>query len=204
MVMQAAADQGHLVIWLMLLFASAGVFHHAGIKIPFFAFFAHDSGIRCKEAPMNMLVAMGLSASLCVFIGCLPGPLYSLLPYAVDYQPYTSTHVLLQLQLLFFSALAFIFLKLSGIYPPELRSVNLDADWVYRRMFSATVRTVVRAVEPLKDQLLGGSRMLVAWMINELHRHHNPQGIWGRTWLTGRSVLMAVVVLGAFLLFYYY
>ena len=147
---------------------------------------------------------MGLSASLCVFIGCLPGPLYSLLPYAVDYQPYTSTHVPLQLQLLFFSALAFIFLKLSGIYPPELRSVNLDADWVYRRMFSATVRTVVRAVEPLKDQLLGGSRMLVAWMISELHRHHNPQGIWGRTWLTGRSVLMAVVVLGAFLLFYYY
>ncbi|HCF72277.1 MAG TPA: Na(+)/H(+) antiporter subunit D, partial [Gammaproteobacteria bacterium] len=204
MVMQAAADQGHLVIWLMLLFASAGVFHHAGIKIPFFAFFAHDSGIRCKEAPMNMLVAMGLSASLCVFIGCLPGPLYSLLPYAVDYQPYTSTHVLLQLQLLFFSALAFIFLKLSGIYPPELRSVNLDVDWVYRRMFPATVRTVVRAVKPLKDQLLGGGRMLVTWMISELQRHHNPQGIWGRTWLTGRSVLMAVVVLGAFLLFYYY
>ena len=204
MVMQAAADQGHLVIWLMLLFASAGVFHHAGIKIPFFAFFAHDSGIRCKEAPMNMLVAMGLSALLCVLIGCLPGPLYSLLPYAVDYQPYTSTHVLLQLQLLFFSALAFTFLKLSGIYPPELRSVNLDADWVYRRMFPATVRTVVRVVEPLKEQVFRGGRMLAAWMISELQRHHDPQGLWGRTWLTGRSVLMVVIVLAVFLLFYYY
>ena len=27
-------------VWLALLFASAGVFHHAGIKIPYFAFFA--------------------------------------------------------------------------------------------------------------------------------------------------------------------
>ncbi len=46
-----------------LLFASAGVFHHAGIKIPFFAFFHHDSGIRCKEAPRSMIVAMVLAAA---------------------------------------------------------------------------------------------------------------------------------------------
>ena len=59
MIMQAAANEGHLAIWLMVLFASAGVFHHAGIKIPFFAFFSHDSGIRCEEAPRNMLWAMG-------------------------------------------------------------------------------------------------------------------------------------------------
>ena len=51
MIMAAAAEQGHSAVWLVLLFASAGVFHHAGIKIPYFAFFAHDSGIRCKEAP---------------------------------------------------------------------------------------------------------------------------------------------------------
>jgi multicomponent Na+:H+ antiporter subunit D len=60
------ARNGHMMIWLCLLFASAGVFHHAGIKIPFFAFFAHDSGKRPKEAPLNMLIAMG-SLPLCVF-----------------------------------------------------------------------------------------------------------------------------------------
>ncbi len=43
MVVAAAIQEGHTVVWLALLFASAGVFHHAGIKIPFFAFFAHDS-----------------------------------------------------------------------------------------------------------------------------------------------------------------
>ena len=195
MVMQAAADQGHVVIWLLLLFASAGVFHHAGIKIPFFAFFSHDSGIRCQEAPKNMLVAMGLSAFLCILIGCLPGPLYSILPYAVDYQPYTATHVLLQLQLLFFSALAFTFLKLQGIYPPELRSVNLDVDWLYRKLLPATVRKIVRVVEPIRDRIYRGSKILISSTISAVKRYHDPQGMWGRTWETGNSVLLTVLIL---------
>jgi multicomponent Na+:H+ antiporter subunit D len=133
MVMEAAALGDMRLIWFLLLFASAGVFHHAGIKIPFFAFFSHDSGIRCKEAPLHMLLAMGLAAVLCLWIGTFPGTLYGLLPYTVQYEPYTATHVISQTQLLFFSALAFTLLLLSGIYPAEIRAVNLDADWVYRK-----------------------------------------------------------------------
>ena len=133
MVMDAAAG-GHMrIIWFILLFASAGVFHHAGIKIPYFAFFSHDSGMRPKEAPIHMLLAMGIAALLCIFIGSFPGFLYSLLPYPVEYVPYTAPHVVGQTQLLFFSALAFTLLLLSGIYPAEVRCVNLDADWFYRK-----------------------------------------------------------------------
>jgi len=133
MVMDAAAG-GHMrVIWFILLFASAGVFHHAGIKIPYFAFFSHVSGMRPKEAPVHMLLAMGIAAFLSVFIGTFPGALYSLLPYPVEYVPYTAPHVVGQTQLLFFSALAFTLLLLSGIYPAEMRCINLDADWIYRR-----------------------------------------------------------------------
>ncbi|MFH1479667.1 MAG: Na(+)/H(+) antiporter subunit D [Pseudomonadota bacterium] len=134
MVMDAAGS-GHMQgIWFILLFASAGVFHHAGIKIPYFAFFSHDSGMRPKEAPWNMLLAMGIAAFLCIFIGSYPKPLYSLLPYTdVIYHPYTAPHILGQTQLLFFSALAFTLLLLSGIYPGEMRCVNLDADWIYRK-----------------------------------------------------------------------
>jgi len=133
MVMEAAAHDHMTVLWLILLFASAGVFHHAGIKIPFFAFFSHDAGHRVKEAPLNMLVAMGITAFLCIFIGSYPAPLYSILPYAVDYQPYTASHVMAQTQLLFFSALAFTLLLMSGIYPAEVRAINVDADWFYRK-----------------------------------------------------------------------
>lgn len=137
LILSSTAYQGAWFVWLVLVFASAGVFHHSGIKIPYFAFFAHDSGIRCKEAPWNMLIAMGITAALCIGIGVFPSLLYSLLPYPVDYQPYTSAHVLTQTQLLLFSALAFTVLMRTGIYPPELRSVNLDFDWLYRRPIPA-------------------------------------------------------------------
>ncbi|HWM28246.1 MAG TPA: Na(+)/H(+) antiporter subunit D [Woeseiaceae bacterium] len=158
MIMAAMIEHGSYWLWLALLFASAGVFHHAGIKIPYFAFFAHDSGIRTEEAPRNMLIAMALAAAGCIFIGVYPAYLYALLPWEAGYVPYTYPHVIVQLQLLLFSALAFAWLKLTGIYPPELRSVNLDADWVYRRFvprlaqpFIASAGTVRRAAAQLAD-----------------------------------------------------
>ena len=129
MILTAAAKEGYLIPFLILLFASAGVFHHSGIKIPFFAFFAHDSGKRPKEAPINMLLAMGLAAFLCIGIGVYPQPLYALLPFPVDYTPYTTTHVVTMLQLLVFSGLAFATLQRSGLYPAELRSTVLDFDF---------------------------------------------------------------------------
>lgn len=134
LIMVEAAREGHLVLWLVLLFAAAGVVEHAGIKIPYFAFFSKDSGLRPKEAPLNMLLAMGLSSFLCVFLGCNPQWLYQLLPnYGGGYHPYDATHVVNQTLLLFFSILAVACLKLKKIYPPEVRSVNLDIDFIYRK-----------------------------------------------------------------------
>ncbi len=200
MVMAEAAHEGYVWVWLMLLFASAGVFHHAGIKIPFFAFYAHDSGLRPKEAPLNMLVAMGIGAVLCITIGCFPNLLYQLLPYATDYAPYTSTHVVQQLQLLFFSALAFTTLMLTKIYPPELRSVNLDIDWVWRRALPA-VGTVLRD----GIRVVGGG--IEAWLSAVLGRGldllrglHRPAGRLGEPWPTGTTVFWVAVLLGVYLL----
>jgi multicomponent Na+:H+ antiporter subunit D len=133
MIMGAATSDGMGLLWLVLLFASAGVLHHAGIKIPYHAFFSHDSGIRTKEPPLNMLLAMGLAAFLCILIGVFPGPLYSILPHPVDYQPYTAAHMLDTFQLLSFAALAFCLLMLSGLHPVEWRVILLDTDWFYRK-----------------------------------------------------------------------
>jgi len=203
MIMAAAAGQGHWIVWLVLLFASAGVFHHAGIKIPYFAFFAHDSGIRCREAPRNMLVAMALTAGLCVGIGVFPGALYALLPHAVDYVPYTSSHVLTQLQLLVFSALAFSVLMRTGIYPPELRSVNLDCDWLYRRLLPMALRGV-GTVYALSRAALVRVGLAVAVRLDALLiRHHHADGILARTWTTGGMALWVAAMLAAYLVLYY-
>ena len=204
MIMSAALEEGYDFVWLILLFASAGVFHHAGIKVPFFAFFAHDSGLRCAEAPRNMLTAMTLAAALCIGIGCIPGVLYNLLPFTVDYVPYTTGHVITQLQILFFSALAFVWLKLSGIYPPELRSINLDTDWLYRRAGSSLYTRMARAVRAVHGSMERVVQARVSTLINEMSRYLGPQGALSAGQSTGNMALCVAVLLLAILVFYYF
>jgi multicomponent Na+:H+ antiporter subunit D len=203
MIVSAAAGEGLLLTFLVLLFASAGVFHHSGIKIPYFAFFAHDSGKRCDEAPMNMLVAMAITAALCVGIGVYPEPLYAMLPFAVDYVPYTGSHVLTQLQLLVFSALAFSVLMRTGIYPPEMRLVNLDSDWLYRRAAPALLGVVADGAHALGAGVRRFLWTAVARIESYVRRHHGVDGVLARTWTTGGMALWAAILLAAYLLLYY-
>jgi multicomponent Na+:H+ antiporter subunit D len=200
------ATDAHLVVtFLILLFASAGVFHHSGIKIPYFAFFAHDSGKRVKEAPLHMLIAMGIAAALCIGIGVFPEALYSLLPtQPVEYVPYTVPHVVTQLQLLLWSALAFGVLNWYQIYPPELRSTNLDFDWVYRRAAPAAAYQCARAISALRSAVVTTTYDRIVGTIERLHRSHGPQGILAQTWPTGSMALWVAILLSAVLLLYFF
>ena len=200
LIITAAAVEGHYWVWATLLFASAGVFHHSGIKIPYFAFFAHDSGIRCEEAPRNMLYAMAIAATFCIGIGVFPNALYAMLPFAVDYEPYTSAHVLTQLQLLVFSALAFSVLMWHRIYPPELRSVNLDTDYLYRRIGPALVRMVRGGIAGTWALLSRGAADAGRAMKNRSAAHLAPSGILERSWSTSAMVVWAMILLGISLL----
>lgn len=200
MVMSAALEEGYDWIWLMLLFASAGVFHHAGIKIPYFAFFAHDSGIRVSDPPRNMLLAMAIAAGLCMAIGIYPAALYSLLPYDTGYNPYDATHVLAQTQLLFFSALAFVWLNLKGMYPPELRSTNLDFDWIYRRAMPTVLQNIFNIIwktdrivrDKLKAKLHFSSHYLA-------EKNNRVSGLLSRNNPLGSMAMWVAVVLAIYL-----
>jgi len=204
MVMAAALEEGYGWVWLFLLFASAGVFHHAGIKIPFFAFFAHDSGIRVKEPPLNMRIGMLMAAALAIGVGVYPWPLYALLPFPVDYAPFDFTHVVTQVQLLFFSALAFAWLKLSGLYPPELPSVNIDAEWTYRwlapriwRGAAAMAARVSAAVgETTRDALNGA--------VGVLRRHYGPRAAAAAGAPIGGATAWIALLLALSLVVYYW
>jgi len=203
LIIAAAAEEGHWIVWLVLLFASAGVFHHSGIKIPYFAFFQHDSGMRPKEAPKNMLIAMGIAAFLCIAVGVYPAPLYAILPFQTNFVPYTTTHVVTQLQLLLFSALAFTYLMKTGLYPPELKSTNLDFDWTYRRMlprlFKGLARTLVPADRKVRAIFIDRINKFIAGVF----RHHGPEGLLARTWPTGSTVLWVAVLLAIYMVVYF-
>lgn len=206
MVMSAAVAEGYDYVWLALLFAAAGVFHHAGIKIPYFAFFAHDSGIRTTEPPKNMLIAMGIAAVLCFVIGAFPAQtVYALLPWNADYQPYDVTHVLTQLQLLFFSALAFVWLNLKNMYPPELPSTNLDADWLYRKLAPAFMVPVYYSVTGAINKTEQLAKEGIKRVINNSYdqEKNQPKGYFAQFWPTETMVFWVAFLLAGILLLYY-
>ena len=129
MTIEAVAEAHLGIVWLVLIAASAGVFLHAGIKFPYFVFFAKDSGIRVRDPPLNQIVGMGIASFLCIFLGVYPVPLYAILPYHVDFTPYTLPHVVEMLSLLSFSGLAF-FLCLPLL--KRTQTISLDTDWLFR------------------------------------------------------------------------
>jgi multicomponent Na+:H+ antiporter subunit D len=200
LILASVAESHHTLTFLVLLCASAGVFLHSGIKVPYFTFFGHDSGIRCKEAPLNMLVAMGCAAFLCIAFGVAPDLLYSLLPYPVDFEPYTTSHVVNQLQLLLFAAAAFVFLQKTGLYPAELKSVNIDVDWLYRKALPTLVRgfgdRMIRVKVGIQTKVLEG----VGFAVRYIEGHHAPTGVLGDPWSIGATALWAAVLLIAYLL----
>lgn len=200
LILDATASNGYYLVWLALLIASAGVLSHSGIKIPYFTFFAHDSGKRPAEAPIHMRVAMIITAVLCVVIGVFPGLLYSLLPYDVDYQPYTVDHVLVQFQLLLFALFAFVFLMRSGLHPPEIRATNIDTDWVYRKFIPKHLPVVTRNVVAVNKGLRQFALGLVASGYSAVERIARPGAPLARGWSVASMMLVVVVLMLVLLL----
>ncbi|NRA82622.1 MAG: Na(+)/H(+) antiporter subunit D [Gammaproteobacteria bacterium] len=130
MIIAAAAGDHHATVALLLMLASSGTFLHTGLKLPYYMFFGKDSGLRPKEPPLNMLLAMAIAAFFCIAIGVYPNMLYNMLPYAVNFEPYTPVHVTESLGILMFTLLAFVLL-LKHLDPQN--TISIDTDWFYRR-----------------------------------------------------------------------
>ena len=197
LIMSALGYKGLIAAYLVLLAASAGVLHHSGIKIPYFAFFGHDGGHKVKEAPFGMLVAMAGASALCIGIGSFPTIFYQILPYSIDYNPYDASHVLGQMELLIFSILAFTFLMRFGFYPPELKSTVLNTDWLYRRVAVWFGRPILLAVMTFWNsamRAIAGYRDAIWQAVERLA--HAP--ITGPT-VPGRAVMVQTALLAALL-----
>ena len=200
----AVAEAGYGIPFLILIFASAGVLEHSGIKIPYFAFFAHDRGHRVKEAPANMLIAMGIASFLCVYLGINYGVLYDLLPFPVEYAPYTFDHIVGQMQLLLAALFAFTFLVRFRLYPAEVPGVNLDTDWFYRKFGNG----VVRWGWAMLDRLFAAMGNQFARLRHKLGERFvavfSPSGALSRDVPSGILAIWTGVLLGLVLLVAYF
>jgi multicomponent Na+:H+ antiporter subunit D len=200
MISQAAGDEHLFVVWMLLAAATAGVFLHAGIKFPWFVFFQKDSGLRPPEPPWNMRCAMIFFSALCIGLGIYYEPLYHLLPYTVDYEPYTAWHVVAQLQLLLFSGLAF-FVMLGWL--KRTLTITLDFDWTYRVLSMGAVRLAARGVEGFNARMARFTARSREWLEKSGRAWLGPRGLFARTWPSGSMALGMMAMLLAFLVSYY-
>jgi len=206
MISQAAADGGLVTVYFLLAAASAGVFLHAGIKFPWFVFFQKDSGLRPKDAPWNMAAAMVIFAAICILLGIFPEPFYALLPYPVDYVPYTAGKVLFYLQLLLFSGLAF-FLLLPMM--KRTLTISLDTDWLWRVLGARAGAALYSVLGALGRRLENAAQTQLLRLAAFGQRHlgvgkdEASRGIFASTWLIGTTTLWIAVLLVAYLLVYF-
>jgi multicomponent Na+:H+ antiporter subunit D len=199
MISEAAADQNLAVLWFLLTAASAGVFLHAGIKYPWYVFFQKDSGLRPPDPPWNMRAAMVLFAALCIGLGVWPAPLYALLPFPVDYVPYTAGHVIKVMQLLLFSGLAF-FLLLP--FMKRTLTISLDFDWFYRRLGPIAAMALIDGLANARGKLEASLRAAISRFTTLAFRYAGPKGPLARTGRAGSMIYWAVSLLLVYLVLY--
>ncbi len=199
MTTQAAADMGLGFAWFWMMAASAGVFLHAGIKFPWFVFFQKDSGLRPKDPPWNMKAAMIVFAFLCVALGVYPAPLYAMLPFPTEYQPYTYAHVMEMLQILLFSGLAF-FVTLPLM--KRTLTITLDTDWFYRKLGADAERAATVIIGNAIGTFARVRSKSVGWIISILFEHHGPRGALARSAPAGLMVMWVMLLLLVYLVIY--
>ncbi|WP_298913607.1 Na(+)/H(+) antiporter subunit D [uncultured Algimonas sp.] len=206
MILSAALEEHLWVPFAMMLFASAGVMEHSGIKVPHFTFFAHDSGRRVREAPWNMLLAMSLAALLCIVLAWPWGGyelLYSIMPYPTDYKPYTWDHVVFQMQLLFAAIFAFTLLKRFRLYPAERRAEIVDMDILYRKIGRGAAVWADAVWTRLSARMSLGRGKAARRLGRRLYQAFSPAGALSHAAPSGLASVMTVTVLALVLVFAY-
>ena len=142
-----------------------------------------------------MLLAMGLTAILCIYIGIFPNNLYAIMPFEVKYNPYTFEHILTQLQLLCFAILAFIILSKLRQLPSETRSINLDFDWTYRVFLPSIISKLLLFLETVEQNGLKVLSKSLLSLLNKVYHVSGPEGVMTRILTSGTMVLFIAIVL---------
>ena len=105
------------------------------------------------------------------------------------------------LQLLLFSGLAF-FIMLP--YLKRTLTITLDWDWLYRWLAPRVIDQATRVVDRWHRHRSIDMLRHIGHFFGRLFLYHGPQGIMARTWATGSMVLWVVILLGIYLVAYYY
>jgi multicomponent Na+:H+ antiporter subunit D len=164
-IVYAAGLGGLGIVVLLLNLASVGTFLHTGLKLPYFTWFgkpaSQESPLKPLPLPPGMYIGMALTAVLCIAIGVYPALLYNLLPYPVDFHPYTAGHIVETAQILIFTGIGF-WLLIKVLKPKDI--VSLDFDWFYRRPAKLAYKIFVVGVSQIFAGVESITVKLVRWL----------------------------------------
>ena len=127
------------------------------------------------------------------YISIESGYLYSILPYAVNYIPYTASHVVFQLQLLLFAGFAF-FVMLPWL--KRTLTISLDTDWFYRRFFPSIIsnlnskKFIFTKSSPIKS-------------IHKINDGMRISKVLIKNYSSGEMVLWVTIILALYLFIFY-
>jgi multicomponent Na+:H+ antiporter subunit D len=205
MTIEAAEFMQSPIIYLLLEGATVGTFLHTGLKLPWNIWLQGREepppDIRCRlndsalNTPVHMLIAMGILAFLCIFMGVYPKILYDMLPYPVEYVPFTVTRVFSITQMFIFTFLGFWLLrKLVRGYPTFV----LDTDWFVRIPGALFIKfckgPLIALGSSMDKQIMKIAGTIIVNIRNpNIEARMTPMAI-------GFGVLMSILLLAAFLL----
>lgn len=136
-----------------------------------------------------MLLAMGIAAFFCIFIGIYPAWLYSFMPAPVEYNAYSAGHLFWELQLLLFTGLGF-FLMLKHLGGE--RKLSVDTDWVYRKLAPIVVFGVGEFVRQTWRAFIAAMQRLLGGMWQSMSQTYGSNGPIGQTWSIGLTTVWVV------------
>jgi multicomponent Na+:H+ antiporter subunit D len=196
-VIAAAEEAGFIGVALLLYAASIGTFLHTGLKLPYFTWFGPRKEMTAAPLPRGMYAGMGAAAVLSIAVGIFYESFYSLLPYAIDFHPYSGYKLIHTAEYLTFTALAF-FVFLDPLRPKA--TVSVDTDWVYRKGGGAAGRLVLSplvAAFSAADSAVGA----VVAKAGNLAESGGSRVEWEKGIPIGVALAGALIVFGALVVF---
>ncbi len=179
----------------LAMFGVAGVWAHAGLRVPAAAFFGdRANNDPVEEAPVHMRIAMLGAVGGCLAIGSMP---------CWDDIPFDAAGLVLHMQGLAFSLLVFAAARAWGLLPRDEASALIDVDWLYRRLGPSLVGVVMTVTSSayLAWQNFISARLTGAF--RGMFAAAGPQANVASTWGTGLGVLWVAVLLVVMLLVSY-
>ena len=79
----------------------------------------------------------------------------------------------------------------------------IDAEWSYRKALPALVRWILSIGGAIRLNALDRLQRRLERFLEQIYRHHGPQGVLARTWPTGSMAFWATLLLGGYLIAYY-